>query len=144
MKTTEVLFSFNGRITRRQYWMQGMLPMLTAGALFLLYFLAFLILSPVIEPIAPVPAILFFVMFIGLAILNTVAGLAINTKRLHDLGRSGWWNLLLFIPLLGYITSLAFIIILGGKQGQLEENRYGPIAGPHKQEEQYASTMTEE
>ena len=83
-------------------------------------------------------------MFIGLAILSTVAGLAISTKRLQDLGRSGWWILLTFIPLLGYITSLAFIIILGGKQGQLKENQCGPIAGPHKQEEQYASTMTEE
>ena len=130
MKTTEVLFSFKGRISRRQYGKKGILPLATGWALFILFVLLLVILRPVSEPIAPVAAILFFVMYIALAIFSAVAGLAVYTKRLHDLGRSGWWNLLLFIPFVGPLINLALMIILGAKRGQLEGNRYGPVPGP--------------
>lgn len=29
--------------------------------------------------------------------------LAAGSRRLHDIGKSGWWQLLLFIPILGWI-----------------------------------------
>jgi len=37
----------------------------------------------------------------GLAVL--VPSLAAGARRLHDIGKSGWWQLLVLIPLVGWI-----------------------------------------
>lgn len=47
----------------------------------------------------------------------------ILTKRYHDLGRSGWWLLLLLIPLLGVIVVAVELALRRGRPG---ENRFGP------------------
>lgn len=33
-----------------------------------------------------------------------------STRRLHDIGRSGWWQLLGFIPLIGIIVLIIFFV----------------------------------
>ena len=48
--------------------------------------------------------------------------LAVIFRRLHDTGRSGWWFLIAFIPLVGVLILLVFLIL----QGTRGENRYGP------------------
>jgi uncharacterized membrane protein YhaH (DUF805 family) len=52
-------------------------------------------------------------------ILVTLASAA---RRLHDLGRSGWWSLLALVPGIGLI----FIVALALMPGQNDENRFGP------------------
>src|SRR5579863_7344169 len=42
-------------------------------------------------------------------------------RRFHDFGRSGWWSLLLLIPLVGFITGLILLFIHGDET----ENKYG-------------------
>jgi len=42
-------------------------------------------------------------------------------RRFHDFGRSGWWSLLLIIPLVGFITALVLLFIHGDET----ENKYG-------------------
>ena len=56
----------------------------------------------------------------GLAVL--IPGIAVLFRRLHDTDRSGWWWLIVFIPLLGVIVLLVFMV-LDGTSGQ---NQYGP------------------
>ena len=56
----------------------------------------------------------------SLAVLLPAIGVAI--RRLHDTGRSGWWLLIGFIPLIGAIVLLIFFV----KDGQPGENQYGP------------------
>jgi uncharacterized membrane protein YhaH (DUF805 family) len=51
-----------------------------------------------------------------------IPGLAVTIRRLHDTDRSGWWWLICFIPLLGAIVLLVFMVI-DGTSGQ---NQYGP------------------
>jgi uncharacterized membrane protein YhaH (DUF805 family) len=34
--------------------------------------------------------------------------LAVGARRLHDIGRSGWWQLLLLIPVIGLIVLIVF------------------------------------
>lgn len=34
--------------------------------------------------------------------------LAVGIRRLHDTGRSGWWYLLIFLPIIGWIILLVF------------------------------------
>lgn len=40
----------------------------------------------------------------GLAVF--LPGLAVAVRRLHDIGRSGWWYLILFVPLIGWLMLL--------------------------------------
>jgi len=56
-----------------------------------------------------------------LAIL--VPSLAVGARRLHDTGRTGWWQLINLIPLIG---PAALLILLAWK-GSPGENRYGAV-----------------
>lgn len=44
-------------------------------------------------------------------------------KRLHDRGRSGWWQLAALVPVAGWAWLLLELYILPGSPG---DNRYGP------------------
>jgi uncharacterized membrane protein YhaH (DUF805 family) len=51
-----------------------------------------------------------------------VPALAVLFRRLHDTGRSGWWALIGFIPVMGFIVLLVFTVM----DSDATENRYGP------------------
>ena len=46
----------------------------------------------------------------------------LDIRRCHDLGKSGWWVLLLFVPLVNIIWALVLLF----KKGTEGENDYGP------------------
>lgn len=48
--------------------------------------------------------------------------LAVQVRRLHDIGKSGWWLLIIFIPLVGAIVLLVFFV----KDSSPGDNEYGP------------------
>jgi uncharacterized membrane protein YhaH (DUF805 family) len=50
-----------------------------------------------------------------------VPSVAVAVRRLHDIGRSGWWFLLNFIPMLGSFVLFIFFIL----DSQPEKNKYG-------------------
>ena len=68
--------------------------------------------------------------------------MALNAKRWHDRGRSGWWSLVLLVPLLGALYTLyelgvlpaadAEVMARGKAQGevQLALRSYADIGGP--------------
>ena len=47
--------------------------------------------------------------------------IAVGTRRLHDLDRSGWWQLLWFVPIVGWLVVLYFFVI----KGTAGNNRFG-------------------
>jgi len=47
--------------------------------------------------------------------------LAVGARRLHDTGRSGWWQLIVIIPLIGLII----LIVFWASQGVEGDNTYG-------------------
>jgi uncharacterized membrane protein YhaH (DUF805 family) len=49
-------------------------------------------------------------------------GLAVFTRRLHDTGRSGWWWLIVLVPLVGAIILIVFL----AQKGNAGANQYGP------------------
>ncbi|MCD2526153.1 DUF805 domain-containing protein, partial [Bacillus licheniformis] len=51
-----------------------------------------------------------------------VPSLAVNVRRLHDTGRSGWWILIGFLPIIGAVILLIFYC----QAGEAKENQYGP------------------
>lgn len=56
------------------------------------------------------------------AVAMIVPSIAVTVRRLHDTDRSGWWYLLLFIPVIGVLVILVFML-LDGTPGS---NRFGP------------------
>ena len=84
---------FNGRARRSEYW----------------YFVLFnLVISfvigftfGVIAGLLDMPALANLAYLWSLAMF--IPGLAVSVRRLHDIGRSGWWLLLSLIPLVGAI-----------------------------------------
>jgi len=59
-------------------------------------------------------------LLLTLAIL--IPSLAVGVRRLHDSDRSGWWMLIGFVPFIGWLVLLIFMVI-GGTRGP---NRFGP------------------
>lgn len=60
-------------------------------------------------------------IIIGLGMTVSVVMLLSAARRLHDLGRSGWWALLGFVPFL----NLAIFVALSVLPGKREQNRFG-------------------
>lgn len=48
--------------------------------------------------------------------------LAVGARRLHDVGLSGWWLLLVFLPVIGWIILLVWTV----QRGEKGANAYGP------------------
>ncbi|WP_157220638.1 DUF805 domain-containing protein [Flavisphingomonas formosensis] len=51
-----------------------------------------------------------------------IPSLAVSVRRLHDTDRSGWWLLLMFLPIIGWIILLVFYLTDGSRG----TNRFGP------------------
>ncbi len=56
--------------------------------------------------------------FYSLAVL--IPGIAVAVRRLHDTGRSGWWLLIGFIPIIGVIVLIVFL----ASESQPGQNQY--------------------
>ncbi len=96
---------FDGRAGRREYWT---------------FTLANLVINLVINAMANQVSILgIFGLLFSLAIF--VPGLAVGIRRLHDTGKSGWYLLLMLIPVLGWLALFLFMV-----QPSEGANDYGP------------------
>lgn len=121
MSISSLLWSFEGRIGRAQFWL-GLLLVILIGV-------AFGIVVGLIDggenlqrpqemgPVASVIAV------IGLLTM-TIAQLAVYVKRFHDRGKSGWWVLIAFLPLIGFFWILIELGMLAGDPGP---NTYGTL-----------------
>lgn len=56
-----------------------------------------------------------------LAIGLLLPTLAVTTRRLHDMGRSGWWQLIYFLPLVGGLVLLWWLT----RPSEPGANRFG-------------------
>lgn len=98
--------NFTGRARRSEYW----------------WFVLFNILVAVVAGI--VDGALFGAQVLGtiVALALLIPGIAVGVRRLHDLDKSGWWMLLVLIPLIGALV-LIFFFVQKGTDGA---NRFGP------------------
>jgi uncharacterized membrane protein YhaH (DUF805 family) len=56
-----------------------------------------------------------------LGICVTAAWFVLSIRRLHDIGRAGWWCLLSLVPLINYVL-IGYLLL---KKGAADTNRYG-------------------
>jgi uncharacterized membrane protein YhaH (DUF805 family) len=103
---------FSGRARRKEYW----------------FFVLFnLIISCVLSVIDVFVGTYNAAAGIGIlaglyALAVLIPGIAVTVRRLHDTGRSGWWILIVLIPLVGWIVLLVFMFL----DSQPVTNAYGP------------------
>lgn len=102
---------FSGRARRKEYWMFTLFNMI---AVFVMVGLDNLFGTT----IGKLPYGVFYFLYF-LAIF--VPSLAVCVRRLHDVGKSGWFYLISLIPLVGTI----WILILFCKDGDAGTNEYG-------------------
>ena len=66
--------------------------------------------------------IVYLYIFLFIIIANFLPIVSIQIRRLHDIGRTGWFILLYLVPLIGYIILLVLFCI----DSEQTENEYGP------------------
>ena len=128
----EKSFQFAGRAPRREFWYFMLFSIIisfvigVAGEI-----LGIMYLIPIEVPTMTqsgqmvnvtqsipinIPQLIF-----GLAIM--FPSMAISIRRLHDIGKSGWWYLIALIPIIGMIVLLVFFTM----KSDNETNDYGEI-----------------
>lgn len=91
--------TFTGRASRSEYWW-----------FFLFNVIVSVVLTIVFAPLS------------GLYSLATlIPGVAIGVRRLHDIGRSGWWLLIGLVPLVGVVVLIVFFVMAS----EPRQNQYG-------------------
>lgn len=97
---------FDGRARRREYWMFTLVNIVV-----------YAVLNVLAQQVSSVIGILALVYM--LAIL--VPSIAVAIRRMHDIGKSGWWVLIALVPLIGGI----WYLVLAVTKGQSGSNAYG-------------------
>ena len=101
--------TFSGRASRSEFWW------------FVLFYYAFLII------------LIFFdwtLTSAGIFALATILPvLAVGARRLHDINKSGWLQLISIIPLVGIII----LIVWWASDGEKRDNQYGKKININKQ-----------
>jgi len=99
---------FSGRVSRREYWMFFLFNLLINIILLFVGYVTF-----------GEKGMKLFSNIYGLVILSPA--LAVTIRRLHDIGKSGWWVLISLIPLFGGIILLVMLM----RDSQAGDNKYG-------------------
>lgn len=55
------------------------------------------------------------------SLLVYIPGFAVTVRRLHDVGKSGWFLFIVFIPIVGIV----WLLVLFCKEGDSMTNKYG-------------------
>ncbi len=101
---------FAGRSRRREYWFFALGNVVIAIVLML------------IERMLGMASGGYGILTIIFELAILVPSIAVSIRRLHDTGRSGWWILIAFVPILGALVLLYFML-LDSEPGM---NAYGP------------------
>jgi uncharacterized membrane protein YhaH (DUF805 family) len=92
--------AFAGRARRSEYW----------------YFFLFTVIVSLALDLAGFDQVSMF-----FSLVTLLPGLAVGARRLHDTDRSGWWLLLFFVPIVGWIVLIVWFV----KTGTQGANRFG-------------------
>lgn len=103
--------NFTGRARRQEYWMFTLF-----NAIFII---AIATISGGIAAATDTPALMGLYFIYALGVL--IPGIAVGVRRLHDVGKSGWFYFIGLIPIIGSI----WLIVLFVTEGEKGSNQYG-------------------
>ena len=112
--------NFSGRASRSEFWWCYLAFSLIGMVLWGVWFGMFLLFDLMMDDVtaAIVCCIVGSFAYIGVSIPY----LAVSVRRLHDVGYSGWWMLISFVPMGGIILLVWFLT-----DGQPVTNMYGQV-----------------
>ena len=110
--------TFSGRASRSEYWW-GYLGLSVTSIVLQIFWMVGTIALLDFGQIAALPSLIALVGALGLLIPS----ITVTVRRLHDTGKSGWMALLIFVPCIGIILWLVWMI----EDGQAHDNAYGPV-----------------
>ena len=104
------LLCFHGRSTRGEYWSIGLM-------IAMVYVVAMLIDASIFSMAMHAESNRLSIPWASLIFIMgaTIPTLALNVRRLHDRGKSGWFLFLALIPLIGTLWLLVECGLLGSK-----------------------------
>lgn len=100
--------NFNGRASRSEYWWFCLFAFIVGVVVEIVFSFSTTTMTAVSG-------------IVSLALL--LPGLGLGVRRLHDIGKSGWFLLLALIPFVGAII----LLILFCQDSVKNENQYGPV-----------------
>ena len=113
--------NFKGRARRKEYWMFTLvyvIILMGCTALDNMFGTVFMMDGGALGEIS-----------MGYGWAYTICGLAhflpalsLVVRRLHDVGKSGWFYLIILIPIIGVI----WLLVLYCTEGQKQDNKWGP------------------
>lgn len=98
--------TFSGRARRKEYWMFVLFNFLFAAGI--------QIVDTALGATGALSALYSLAVFLP--------GLAVCVRRLHDIGKSGWWCLIVLVPIVGAVAMIVFACT----DSQPGDNAYGP------------------
>lgn len=109
---TKNYVNFDGRARRSEYWYYTLFSIP-------LFIIASLLDRALGLNFSPLP---YGYLYAAVGLGTFLPGLAVSIRRLHDVGKSGWMSLIVFIPLVGFI----WLIVLACTDSTPGPNQYGP------------------
>ena len=109
--------NFKGRARRSEYWYYNLMQ--------LVIFLSLLILGAIggsLFDSVPGGLLLAYFIFVFYSLATLIPTLGVVVRRLHDVGKSGWFYFIGLIPVVGGI----WLLVLMCTEGDHGENDYGP------------------
>lgn len=106
LKVLKNFTDFQTRARRKEYWMFVLINFLIVTAL------------SILEALIGLPTVIssLYSLFV------LIPGLAVAVRRLHDTNKSGWWVLIVLIPVIGWIILLIFAV----QDSEAGANKFGP------------------
>ena len=113
--------NFKGRARRKEYWMFVLV--------YVIILIACMVLDNVLGTVFMMDAGPLGEISMGygwlysiFSLVHFIPGLGLVVRRLHDVGKSGWFYLLILLPIVGWI----WLLVLYCTEGQKEDNKWGP------------------
>ena len=101
---------FSGRARRKEYWF------------FVLWYVIITIGLAILDAMLGLRIGNAGVLQTLYALAVLIPSISVTVRRLHDTGRTGWWVLIVLVPIVGFIVLLVFMVL----DTQPGNNEYGP------------------
>ncbi|QXW25125.1 DUF805 domain-containing protein [Acinetobacter johnsonii] len=105
LKCIKNYVNLQGRARRQEYWF------------FILFFMLGAIAAMILDYLFGTEILFYALYILGMALPQ----LGVTVRRLHDIGKSGWWYLICLIPIVGIILLIIWLV----KEGDAHSNLYG-------------------